>query len=76
MKMDLKTLARGVEERVPTVRTICVPESNQIVVTFTNRPDIEVALLTPYYQRKVVNGDLRFIDLEELLNSLQSILEP
>ena len=74
MKMDLEALARIVEERVSTVRATCVPEANQIVNTFTNRIDLEVALLTPYYQHKVASGNLSFIDLEDLLNNLEPLM--
>ena len=76
MKLDLETLAKIVEERVPTARATCVPEANQIVVTFTNRPDVEVALLTPWMQRGLVNGTLVYQDITELIQSLQSIQTP
>lgn len=74
MKMTLAALAKIVEERISTARATCMPEAQQIVVTFTSRVDLEVALLTPYYQRKVATGDFSFIDLEDLLNSLKPIM--
>ncbi len=71
MKMDLETLAKIVEEQVPTARATCVPEANQIVVTFTNRPDVEVALLTPWYQNRAKNHTLDVSDVLELVMSIR-----
>lgn len=73
MKMDLETLAKIVEERVPTARATCVPEVNQIVVTFTNRPDVEVSLLAPYLQSQLRMGRIGTDDLSELLFTLRRI---
>ena len=74
MKMDLETLARIVEERVPTTRTVCVPEANQIIVSFTNRPDVEVALLTPYYQGAIKRNQLSGQDISELVSSVKALI--
>lgn len=73
MKIDLETLAKIVEERIPTAKTTCVPKVNQIVVVFTNRPDVEVALLTPWLQRKVLEGSVTNDELFNLLWDLNSI---
>ena len=73
MKMDLETLCRRVEATVPTARATAIPEANQIVVTFTNRPDVEVALLTPYYQAKLSKGIIESDDLIALLLELKRI---
>ena len=56
MKIDLENLCRKVEAAEPTARTRAVPEQNQIIVTFTNRPDVEVALLTPWDQMQIKRG--------------------
>lgn len=53
MKMDLETLVQIVEEQIPTARVTCVTGANQIVATFSNRPDVEVAFLTPYFQAQL-----------------------
>lgn len=74
MKMDLETLARIVEERVPTAKAICFPEANQIVVTFTQRPDIEVALLTPWFQKQIKKGDLELPELREIIESVMRLV--
>lgn len=73
MKMNLETLARIVEERVPTAKATCEPEANQIVVTFTGRPDVEVALLTPWLQNKLKRNDLDSEDLFRLISDIQGI---
>ena len=73
MKMDLETLAKIVEEQVPTARATCVPEANQIVVTFTNRPDVEISLLTPWQQNSLISGSMSDDDLKELLQSVRTI---
>lgn len=75
MKMDLETLAKIVEERVPTARPTCIPEANQIVITFTNRPNIEMALLTPYFQSLLVRGHLGTEDVFDIVNSIVPIAQ-
>lgn len=73
MKIDLETLARIVEERVPSAAATCVPGANQIVVTFENRPDVEVALLTPYQQKVLKLGDFPSEELFEIISTLSLI---
>ena len=75
MKMDLETLAKIVEERVPMARATCVPEVTQIVVMFTNRPDVEVALLTPFQQKELKLGDFSSEELFEMVSTLSQIAE-
>lgn len=71
--MDLETLAKIVEEQVPTTKTNIFPEANQIVVTFTNRPGVEVALLTPWLQKKVLEKNVTHEELFSLIEELNSI---
>lgn len=73
MKMDFEKLTRIVEERVPTARATYVPEAKQIVVTFTNRPGVEISLLTPWHQNNLNRGDMSYDDLEELLHSVRTL---
>ncbi len=73
MKMDLESLAKIVEERVPTARATCVHEANQIVVTFTNRPDVEVALLTPWFQMKLKSRSLTLDEVDDVLITLKKL---
>ena len=73
MKIDLEALAKIVEERVPNTKTISIPGQSQVIVAFENRPDVEVALLTPYYQAQLRRGTLDISDLKELLNSISQI---
>ena len=73
MKMDLKTLCLKVEAAVPTIRAQALPDQNQIIVTFTNRPDVEISLLTPYLQGQIKKGKLEPDDLATLLSSIEGI---
>ena len=70
MKMDLEALAKVLEEQIPNVITICVPEINQIVATFVDRPDVEIALLTPSYQTKIIRNGLESIGLSQNICSM------
>lgn len=76
MKMDLETLASIVEERIPTAKTTCMPRYNQIVVTFTNRPDVEIALITPWLQKSIQGGKLDSDDLLYLIQSVRCLALP
>ena len=73
MKIDLETLCRKVEAAEPNVRAKAVPEQNQIIVNFTNRPDVEIALLTPWYQKQIKQGSFLKEDLTALLISIKRI---
>lgn len=75
MKIDLQTLCEKVEHAVPTARTTVVPEMHQVIVRFTNRPDVEVALLTPYLQHQVAKGHIDFEDYSNLILSICRIGE-
>ena len=75
MKIDLETLCRKVEAAEPTARAKAVPEQNQIIVTFVNRPDVEIALLTPWYQMQFKKGWMDNEDIAELLVSTRQIAE-
>lgn len=73
MKIDINSLCERVEAAVPTAKAIAVPEIHQVIVTFTNRPEVEIALLTPYQQNTVRQGYIDDDDLPELLFSLRKI---
>ena len=73
MKMNLEKLARIVEESAPNVKTVCFPEENQIVVSFADRPDVEVSLLTPWMQKKLKNNELDSDELFLILTEINSI---
>ena len=51
MQIDLETLCRKVEQAEPTAHCLPLPGNDQVVVTFGNRPDVEIALLIPYAQQ-------------------------
>ena len=73
MKMDIQVLCEKVESNIPTATTYAVPDRNQILVTFSNRPDVQIALLTPYYQGKLCKGEMSDSDVLELLLSVKRI---
>ena len=58
MKIDLKTLCAKVEQAEPRARCHPMPTGDQALVTFTNRPDVEVWLLIPYAQQQIRKGQL------------------
>ena len=71
--MTLAALASNIEKAVPEARCQVLPAQNQIIVRFTNRPDVELTLLTSWEQRQLRDG---FIDTDlysELLFSLRRI---
>ena len=73
MRMDLKTICQKVEATALTAKATAYPEQNQVVVTFTNRPDVQIALLTHYLQRQLENGRVGYDDLADLLKSVRCI---
>lgn len=73
MKMDLDTLCGKVEATALTAHAFPIVETNQIIVTFTNRPDIEIALLTPYAQQQLAAGRLDYELLADMLKSIRSV---
>lgn len=58
MQIDLKTLCEKVEQAEPRARCHPLPTGDQALVTFTNRPDVEVWLLIPYAQQQIRTGHL------------------
>ena len=73
MKIDLETLCRKVEAAEPNAKAKAVPEQNQIIVTFANRLDVEIALLTPWYQMQIKKGQMESEDVVALLLGLKRI---
>lgn len=71
--IDLDTLCKKIESAIPTAKATIDRNTNQIIVTFNNRPDVEVALLTPWYQMQIKKGMLKEEDLSDLLYSIRSI---
>lgn len=73
MKIDLNALCDKVEAAVPTARATAVPEINQVIVSFTNRPNVELSLLTPSQQGLLKSNEISAEDLAELLLSIKRI---
>ena len=66
MGITLEELSRRIEEDVPTAKALPISHANQIIISFSNRPDVEVSLLTPWYQMRLSNGILSDADIGEL----------
>ena len=47
--MTLEKLADIVERKIPTAQCEVIQAAMQIIVTFTTRPGVSIALLTPAY---------------------------
>lgn len=71
--MTLSDLCMRLETEIPTARAKMVIEMSQIIVSFTSRPDVEVALLTPYFQTKAKKLCLESDDVEDLIMSVRRI---
>lgn len=73
MDISLESLCRKVEIAEPTAKAIPIPESNQIIVTFSNRPGVEIALLTPWQQKLRTEGKMELVDILDLTTSVRKI---
>ena len=74
--MTLEKLADIVERKIPTAQCEVVHEAMQIIVTFTNRPEVSIALLTPAYQKALRDDQLDLYDMNILLESLRKVANP
>ena len=70
MGITLEELSRRIEEDVPTAKALPISHANQIIISFSNRPDVEVSLLTPWYQMRLSKGILSDADIGELKKEL------
>ena len=75
MNISLEEIAEHVEATVEAAKALSVPEMNQIIVTFTNRPGIEIALLPPWHQMRIKTGRLSADDITDLIASLKAIAQ-
>ncbi len=73
MNITLDSICKKVEAAVPTAKATSVADLDQVIVTFSNRPEVEIALLTPWYQKKVREGTLELADLIDLILSIRRI---
>ena len=73
MNMDLETIAGIVNSHVCGATAICLPEINQVIVRFKTRPDVDVALLTPWQQNKIKRNAFDTDELFPLLSELNTI---
>ena len=73
MKMDLYTLCEKVEATTNAAVALPDEENTQVIVRFTNRPDVEINLLTPYAQMQIRGGHIDHNVLVDLLESVRRI---
>ena len=74
--MTLEKLADVVERKIHTAQCEVIQAAMQIIVTFTNRPEVSIALLTPAYQKALCDDKLDLYDLNILLESLRKVANP
>ena len=70
---NINELCQIIEENVPKTRCTIHNESNQISVEFTNRLDVVIHLLTPYYQNCLKKGGIADEDLKQLIFEVRKI---
>jgi hypothetical protein len=66
-------LCRKAEQAEPHATCRPLPGGDQAVVTFDNRPDVEIALLIPYAQKQIQSGYLDDDLYTDLLFSIRRI---
>jgi len=69
----LEELAKRVEKAEPTAHCNIDKWNNQIVVSFDKRPEVQIALLTPYAQKQVKQGILDNDVYADMLFSIRRI---
>lgn len=69
----LEELARKVERAEPTAHSTIDKWNCQIIVSFEKRPEVSIALLTPYAQRQIKKGMLDNDVYEDMLFSIRRI---
>ena len=70
---QLEMIAAAVERAEPAARCQIDTWGCQINVSFDTRPDVEIALLTPWAQKEVRSGAINQDTLSDLLFSIRTI---
>ena len=73
MKITLLTICEVIEKRIPGIRLTPILHEMQIVVNFATRPDVELSLLTPWYQNRLLSSTLCEDDVDELVAELMRL---
>lgn len=73
MIISIEELANKVEAAEKTSHCLIDKSNNQIIVSFDNREDIEIALLNPYAKMQIIKGKLDDDIYSELLFSVKKI---
>lgn len=71
--MNIKQIAELIEYGNPRARCEICAEMSQIIVRFTNRPGVEIAALSPYYQNALRSGKLSVSEIAPLLFEIKEI---
>ena len=71
--MVLDELAKRIEAAEPTAHCQINKMDFQIIVSFDKRQDVEIALLTPYAKKQVLNGCIDNDLYSDLLFSVKRI---
>lgn len=71
--INLDEICQRIEIEEPRARAVVNKDTNQILVRFLNRPDVEISLLTPFQQRLINTGRITKDDVDELINSIKRI---
>ena len=69
----LEKLANKVEAAEPTAHCFIDKWNCQIITSFDKRPDVEIALLTPYAEGQIKKGHLDADLYSEMLFSVKNI---
>lgn len=62
--MNTEQIAKMIEQAEPRAKCAVLPD--QVIVRYTNRPEVEIAALTPYYQTRLRQGKLKIEDITPL----------
>lgn len=73
MAITMSQLCAMLEVAAPTARATPATNQAQVIVTFTNRPDVEIALLTPWQQRELRTGTLDADTITELIFTIRKL---
>lgn len=71
--ISIQDILCRIEKEEPRAKAVLTENNSQIVVSFTNRPDVELTLLTPFHQKLIRMGKISKSDVDELMYSVKNI---
>ncbi len=75
MGYTIDDICGHIEKEVPGTCCFSSPDQTQIAVTFNNRTDTVIHLLTPFYQNRLSSGKITEEDILQLVSDVRSIAE-